>query len=278
MLVITAFQRSGTTAMGEQIGSMPDFAYWGELFHPDGYRAAEAATKLRLRPGANWFRFAAEALSPGYRLEPQDESGQREAWRLYTARLAALGSGRRPVLDVKYNSWHHLQPVWAPIAAPPFLMTLLQEQGAAFVHLIRRNVLAQALSEVFAFESGLWHRRQGQAVELEPFTFAADTQGLLARMRESRAETAIMRAWLAGQPHAELAYEDAFQPNGDLSDTARAALANLGVDVNAVQRGPVLARTGQSPRQWLRNQDEVRSALRSTEFEELLEPTLAAAA
>jgi hypothetical protein len=198
----------------------------------------------------------------------------REAWRLYIAHLESLGSGRRPVLDVKYNSWHHLQPVWAPIAGPPFLETLLHENGGAYVHLVRRNVLAQALSEVFAHESGVWHRRFGQSVELDDFAFVADVQGLLARMRESRSETALMRTWLKGRPHIELAYEETFDAGGDLSEGARSALAELGVDTLAARRSPVLGRTGQSPRQWLTNIEEVREVLAGTEFEELLEPTL----
>ncbi|MDP8916292.1 MAG: Stf0 sulfotransferase family protein [Pseudomonadota bacterium] len=274
MLIITAFQRSGTTALGEQVGAMPDLAYWGEIFHPDGYTAAESSAKLRLRPGANWFRFVEDVLPPAHRSGPQDEAAVREAWRRYNVHLDRLGSGRRPVLDVKYNSWHHLQPVWAPIAGPPFLATLLHEQGGAYVHLVRGNVLAQALSEVFAHESGLWHRRFGQSLELDAFAFAADTQGLLARMRESRSETALMRTWLEGRPHVELTYEDAFDARGDLSESTRAALASLGVDTAAAPRAPVLGRTGQSPNQWLTNIDEVRAALEGTEFEDLLEPTL----
>ena len=269
MLVITAFQRSGTTALGEQLGAMPDFAYWGEIFHPDGYTAAEQSAKLRLRPGANWFRFVEDVLPQTHRDGPQSEEARREAWSRYSDRLMALGVGRRPVLDVKYNSWHHLQTVWSPIVGPPLLLTMMHEQGAAFVHLVRENVLAQALSDVFAFQSGLWHRRFGQSMEFEDFRGAADTQGLLHRMRESRGATSLMRTWLEDLPHVELTYETAFDPNGDISEAAREALGGLGVDTTVSPRGPVLGRTGQSPRQWLSNIDEVLQALGGTEFEGL---------
>jgi hypothetical protein len=269
VLVITAFQRSGTTALGEQIGAMPDFAYWGEIFHPDGYRGGEVAAKLRLRPGANWHRFLEDDAPPALSRGPQEGNARREAWALYVAHLLALSAGRRPVLDVKYNSWHNLQPVWAPITEPPFLFGLLEAQGGAFVHLVRENVLAQALSEVFAHESGLWHRRWGRSFDYETFRAPADIQGLLARMRESRAETALMRTWLVGRPHIELTYEHAFEQNGDLSGGARAALVNLGVDTTTHAKGPVLGRTGQDPRRWLSNPDEVGAALAGTEFEDL---------
>lgn len=274
MLVITAFQRSGTTALGEQIGAMPDHAYWGEVFHPDGYLGGELAAKLRLRPGANWHRFIEDVAPRHHRVGPQDAEARRDSWRGFSEHLLRLGAGRRPVLDVKYNSWHNLQPVWASITEPPFLFTLLDEQAAGYVHLVRENVLAQALSEVFAFESGLWHRRSGQVLELETFRCPADTVGLLARMRESRAETAIMRTWLAGRPHVELVYEEAFDVSGDLSGGSRAALANLGVDTAAAPRGGVLGRTGQEPRRWLSNPEEVEAALSGTEFESLVGRTL----
>jgi hypothetical protein len=271
VLVITAFQRSGTTALGEQIGAMPDFAYWGEVFHPDGYRGGDIAAKLRLRPGANWFRYLEDEAPAALRSGPQDVDARQEAWRQYTQHLVNLSAGRRPVLDVKYNSWRNLEPVWAAMADSPFLFRLLDEQGAAYVHLVRENVLAQSLSEVFAHESGLWHRRSGQALEFDAFRAPADTEGLLARMRESQSETALMRLLLQGRPHVELTYEHTFEPNGDLTEGARAALANLGVETQAAGRGPVLGKTGQDPRRWLSNTDEVVAALAGTEFESLAE-------
>jgi LPS sulfotransferase NodH len=274
MLVITAFQRSGTTALGEQLGALPDFAYWGEVFHPEGYVAAEQSAKLRLRPGANWFRFLEEGLPPEHRIGPQSEGARREAWTAYSRRLETLGSGQRPVIDVKYNSWHNLDPVWAPIVGRPLLMTVLFEQGAGFVHLIRANVLAQALSEVFAHESGVWHRRSAQTVAIDDFRCDADTQGLLARMRESRAETEMMRSWLESMPHVELIYEHTFDEHGDLTAAAREGLAQLGADMPPGAGRPVLGRTGQHPRQWLANADEVVAALTGTEFEPLIDATL----
>ena len=273
MLVITAFQRSGTTALGEQIGALPDFAYWGEVFHPDGFEAGEIAAKLRLRPAANWFRFVEDGLPADHRRGPQSEMAKRDAWARYTGRLSGLGSGRRAVIDIKYNSWHHLEPSWSPIGGRPFLMTLMEEQGAGFVHLVRANVLAQALSEVFAHESGLWHRRFGRSAGGEAFRCEADIQGLLARMRESRRGTDVIRRMLEELPHIELVYEQAFDARGDLTEGARRALSGLSVEVKGGEAGPVLGRTGQQPRDWLTNLDEVCAALAGTEFEPLIPAT-----
>lgn len=275
MLVITAFQRSGTTALGEQLGAHPDLAYWGEIFHPEGFQGAELSAKLRLRSAANWFRFVEDHLPQPLKTGPQDIGERREAWRLYDEHLRELGMGRRPVLDVKYNSWLNLEAVWSSIGERPLLFTLLADQGAGFVHLVRENVLAQALSEVFAFESGLWHRRIGQSVETETFSFSADIEGLLTRMRISRRETALMREWLGTTAHVELRYEQAFDENGDLSGGTREALAELDVQLEAGARGAVLGRIGQDPRRWLANREEVVAALTGTEFEPLLALTLA---
>lgn len=274
MLVITAYQRSGTTALGEQLGSDPQLAYWGEVFHPEGYQGRETSAKLRLRSAANWFRFADDHLPPTLKAGPQDEAKRRESWRLYAEHLRELGAGRRPVLDVKYNSWLQLEPVWSFIGERPFLFTLLLEQGAAFVHLVRENVLAQALSEVFAFQSGLWHRRVGHGLETEALSFNADIEGLLTRMRISRRETALMREWLRPTPHVELRYEEAFEEEGGISGGTRAALAALDVHLKEDGQGPVLGRIGQKPRDWLANRDEVMSALSGTEFESLIPLTL----
>ena len=274
MLVITAFQRSGTTALGEQLGGDPGLAYWGEIFHPEGYRAAELSAKLRLRSAANWFRFADDHLPAAFKTGPQDETLRGQAWALYDAHLRELGSGRRPVLDIKYNSWHHLEPVWSSIGERPFFFGLLAQQGAVFAHLVRDNVLAQALSEVFAFESGLWHRNVGQTLDTETLSFSADIEGLLTRMRTSRRETALIREWLRPFPHAELIYEKAFDERGAISGGTRMALAVLGVELQEGGGGPVLGRIGQDPREWLANRDAVVDALTGTEFEDLIELTL----
>lgn len=274
MLVITAFQRSGTTALGEQLGGDPGHAYWGEIFHPEGYRAAELSAKLRLRSAANWFRFADDHLPPEFKTGPQDETLRGRAWGRYDEHLRELGSGRRPVLDIKYNSWHHLEPVWSSIGERPFFFSLLAQRGAVFAHLVRANVLAQALSEVFAFESGLWHRNVGQTLDTEALRFSADVEGLLARMRTSRRESELIRQWLRPFPHAELVYEQAFDDQGAISGGTRMALAELGISLEAGGRGPVLGRIGQDPRAWLANREEVVAALSETEFEDLIELTL----
>lgn len=269
MLAITAFQRSGTTALGEQLGRLPEFNYWGEVFHPEGYEGADASAKLRLRSAGNWFRFVEERLPPELRNGPQDEAARAKAWSLYRAFLAETGVSRRPVLDIKYNSWHHLQPVWAPIGERPFLIDLAAGSETPIVHLVRENVLAQALSEVFAFNSGLWHRRIGQALDFAEMRFEADVEGLLHRMRASRRGTALMREWLATTAHVELRYEVTFAESGGLTEGALSALAGIGVDATEIESAPVLGRTGQTPRDWLANAPEVLAALAGTEFEEL---------
>mgnify|MGYP002778062975 FL=1 len=274
MLVITAFQRSGTTALGEQLGALPGFAYWGEVFHPEGYRGAEQAGRLRLRPAANWFRFQEEGLPAAHRSGPQSPDARLEAWRLYSRHLERLGEGRRPVIDVKYSSWRNLDAAWAPLAEPPLLLQAMKAGGAGFIHLVRENVLAQALSEVFAHESNLWHRRAGRAEAPADFRCEADIEGLLARMRESRVGTAALREWLTLTPHVELVYELTFDSAGDLTDGAREALAALGVTAPPGAGAPVLGRMGQDPRRWLSNRAEVIQALTDTEFEALIGSTL----
>lgn len=273
MILITAFQRSGTTALGEQIGAARDFAYWGEVFHPEGYVGQERALALRLRPSANFFRVLEEG-EPGLRTGPPSEQRQAAIWKQYVERLGVLSPGRRPVIDVKYNSLHNLQPVWSPPGARPLLLDLVRLTGGVVVHLVRRDTLAQILSEIFAYESDVWHREAGQTADLDAFRFQADPDELVSRLRESSRQTAMVRAWLGDDPVAELVYEDAFTPEGALTDQARAGLSAVGVDLTALQRPPVLRRTGQSPRRWLSNADAVARHLDDTEFADLARRSL----
>lgn len=222
MIIITGFQRSGTTALGENLGRSPQAAYFGEIFHPDGFTDGDRARSLRLRSDANYYRFVDE--HPDLHRGPPDASRVAQQWADYLAYLDSLQPGARAILSVKYNSWHNVAAAWQDPNARPFLLDLLKAQDPLVVlHLMRGDLLAQAVSEHLASSTGVWHATDTPAAqthreELPPHL-------IVERMNRCLAQRRLMRARLTDLPTVELVYEETFAPDGDLSAITRQALA-----------------------------------------------------
>ena len=268
LVVITGFQRSGTTALGEMLGNSRKAAYFGEIFHPDGYADGERAEKLRLRPAANFFRFFDQELEASLRVGPPTLELQRMRWNAYLQHLERLEAPRRPIIDIKYNSWWSLSVAWQDPDAPPCLFSLVFDNSqAAAIHIVRRNLLDQALSEAVAHATDLWHNYGTTSVPLRAVSI--EPVGILARMRASIAQTKIVSQFLADRPHIILAYEEAFAADGTLSLYAKGLLSELTGEACLGELQPVLRKLSRNPRDQVLNFDEILDFVAQSEFSEL---------
>lgn len=207
LLVIVASQRSGTTALGLALSQDRALHHWGEIFH-DAAGGRERTASLHLQTAANYFRFRQRQLRAQPLLAAPDPQHQHELFVRYLEFLRKRS--RKPMLslDIKYNSWHHFDDVWrAPLAAPA-LLGYLREAGAAFLHIRRRDLLAQACSLYLADHSGRFHseRRPGRrkAVVVPP-------EWARSAIELSRRHTRLFQQWLKpGGSYLEWDYEDLF--------------------------------------------------------------------
>ena len=152
MLCVIAGQRSGTTAFDSALGATGKFFNFGEIFHTqeDGGRPAAFLSFIR---------------DKGVSLE--DLATYRTTEILveeFLAHLASSANGRIPLIDVKLNSWNVIHPFWAYPLEKPFFLQSLQTRGAAFVFVIRRDLVGQVLSEEIARAVNKWHELQSDDV------------------------------------------------------------------------------------------------------------------
>jgi LPS sulfotransferase NodH len=143
-LCIIAGQRAGTTALQGALGSTGRFFNFREIFHTDPPNG----------PGT-FFEFAAEG-----NLRITDMATEEQARKIaldYLAHLRNIANERVPLLDVKLNSWHVIEPFWSYIHQMPFFMKILLEEGAVFLFVRRRDILGQVMSEQIARSTGKWH-------------------------------------------------------------------------------------------------------------------------
>jgi len=192
LLVIAALQRSGTTALAQTLGQSATVENFGEVFHAvrtieDGLDPAA----LMLRPEANFFRYKINRLREEPGLAYPSVANQTRLFEGFVAHLAGMSSKPVLLLDVKYNSWRHFDPVFHCPTAPPFLLHLLRSCDARFIHIRRSDQEARWRSERRAIRTGRWHRRVGEPAAADDETVAEDLAAMArARGRRSRCSTA----------------------------------------------------------------------------------------
>ena len=111
-----------------------------EIFHPEPHPDAH------LEVETNYFNFLERHTGGDIKpvLVSADET--RHAFAEYLSYLRTFTSSRYILLDVKYNSTHHLDFPWRQMTEEPGLFTLLREQGMWVLNVTRRNYLRYYLS------------------------------------------------------------------------------------------------------------------------------------
>lgn len=154
-LCIVAGQRAGTTALQSALAGTARFANFKEIFHTDPPAEEKSGYYLD---------FAREQ-----QLGLDDLASTPRATQVaqgYLDHLEALAGERKPLIDVKLNSWHALRPFWWYVHQEPFFMQQLIQRGTLFLFIRRRSVLDQVLSEQIARVTQKWHQlEEGEVPE-----------------------------------------------------------------------------------------------------------------
>lgn len=237
LLAIVGAQRSGTTVIGRLVGAQPGVRYVGEIFHMiRGPHDDIDFKRFQHVPEVNFFSYreALFARFPG--LCYPSYQNQRAVWHSYVEFLFAFSPAQIWLIDIKYNSLHHLDSIWRDALDRPLIIDILGESGVPILHVTRRDLFAQAVSEARSHIVGRWHSSEGAAhgaasatpIPLDP----AELERIMARNQHM---TEHMREILRFYPRAdELEYDEALGGE-DLSPAARARIAEL------FELGPPLA-------------------------------------
>jgi LPS sulfotransferase NodH len=146
------------------------------------------------------------------------------------------------------------------------LLTLAVEHGFPVLHCLRRNLLAQAVSEALALATDVWHAPgpAGVAPARQP-PVVVDADFVLRRMRSCIADMELFRKWLPSSLVSEIWYEDLFGLEGGDPFNAVEVLKRRFPDWPGDQAAP-LNRLGRDARSWIANIGDLRDRLLATEF------------
>lgn len=220
LLIIAAAARSGTTVLKNMLSQSHVIHNFGEVFH----------TWNRDEPH-NFFNFQRSPAESGTPFELMGWDDKAKLFSRYARKLESLTAKPVHLLDIKYASWHHLNPLYYGFSNPPLLVKILAEHHAAIVHVVRHDVLAQVLSEELAFGRGVWHSVDPGASEpFEKIVPRPDT--IVDRVRQNITEATLMRSFFETYDrYTELCFEETIVDN-QLSENARSSIgAVLGRDI-----------------------------------------------
>lgn len=195
-------------------------------------------------------------------------------------------SDRRYVLiDVKYNSTHHVAKYWRFVTEEPFLFSLVRDNGIRVLNLTRRNYLRYYLSETKAHLTRRWEafdervvgdrpwyvkKYAGRAAPEDP-RIRIDIDDMLKVLELCRSESEVVARSFAGYDrYLELDYEDMFREMGApiAFDALDRITGWLGLDPAVTERRPQYKKqSALALEDTIENFDEVADALRGTPME-----------
>jgi len=262
--VLLARQRSGTNALLSVLETNPDIFCFDEVFRLD-----EGPRHDPVQQRANYFTFLTTyAAGDVTRIFPDRHE---QVLVDYLAHLRGVADKRLVVVDVKYNSTHHLSGLWQPIGEPA-LFGMLMAREIAVLHLTRRNYLRCLLSTMKAWQSKEYYMRNREASPDRRITLPPTWA--LPLMAQWHTEDAIVERAFADYTHYhQVEYADLFPDAGGAM--ASGPLEQLrqwfGVGPSFTTRAAYSKQSSLPLSETIENIDEVAAAFRGTPFEHCLE-------
>jgi LPS sulfotransferase NodH len=266
-IVLLARQRSGTNPLRDVLAAHPEIFCTPEVFHNEPSASAE------LEVETNFFNFLEQhPLGTVKRSISMEVQGRMfldflEYLRCFTDKHYIL-------VDVKYNSTHHLDGPWREISAQPDLFRFIKHHRVRVLNLTRRNSLRSHLSLLKANLTSTWTVESGASGPPPDQQVIVDTAQMLHVLRVWRGEDELIRRVFEdyGQ-YLTFDYEDLFPELGGPSSPAVLDRIStwLGVDPEFSATPKYRKQSALTLEETIANYDEVVHALAGTGLESCLE-------
>jgi hypothetical protein len=262
--ILLARQRTGTNALRSVLETHPDIGCFDEVFKIEDRTSPDPLIRA-----SNYFTFLERYCAGDITRSFPDRHA--ELFDDYLAYLRDLLPKRHLVVDVKYNSTHHITGVWRGMGEPT-LFDLIKARNLAVLQLTRRNLLRCLVSSLKGHQSKRYYVRDGMPppdlrIEVPP-DWALNTMEHWAREDEFVARV------FGDLPHfRQVEYAELFpDASGAIAPAALQGLAGwFDVAGAFVNRASLTKQSWLPLDQTIANYDDVRAALRGTRFEFCLE-------
>jgi hypothetical protein len=266
-VILIARPRSGTTALRGVLARHSKIASLGEVFHENDVND----------PDYFFFYYLSEVKkNPEYALPSR--SNRSALFKDYINYAGTRFKKKFPgkewlFFGINYNSLHCLNAYWQNFFEEPLMLSIIKWQGYSVVHLIRRNLVEAAVSEIRAKVSGVWHIKASEERPADANKkLRIDAKNFLRQLHARALEIDLIEKSMVGYRRClTLEYEKFFDSEGKPVPTEIDGLAKfLSLD------SPIEATTEYQKtrtahlRDAIENYDEVAATLRGTKFAGML--------
>lgn len=265
---LLARQRTGTNALRSVLQSNPDIFGFDEVFKIEDRHSSSDAKRL-----SNYFTFLEQYCAGDVTRAYPDRV--EAVFDVYLTYLRGMSTKPLKMVDVKYNSTHHITGTWRAVAEPT-LFDLIKARELSVLQLCRRNYLRCLLSHLKAWESKQYYEFDNPAPADRRVVVYADWA--LTQFERWRVEDELVAAAFAGYPHyLQAEYADLFPDftSAIASGPLEQLRAWFGVP-NDFSNAARLSKQSSLPlAETIENFDEVRQALTGTRYEYCLQDEVA---
>lgn len=184
-IILLARQRSGTNPLRDVLATHPRIFCTPEVFHN------EPSPNAELEVETNFFNFL-EQHPLGTVKRSMSLEVQGRLFLDFLEYLHCFTDNRYVLVDVKYNSTHHLDGPWREISAEPDLFQFIRDNRVRVLNLTRRNALRSHLSLLKANLTNTWTVGSGASGPPPDPQVVVDTAEMLHVLRICRAEDELV--------------------------------------------------------------------------------------
>lgn len=245
---VIATQRSGTNLLRKSLAQTNLFCDLNEVFDPyhNGY-----------------WEYRTQRISENPTLSNPTEENQVELWHGFLQQKLLPIDERFTLIDVKYNSAHHLDTVWRDHGQMPFFLRWLATNRFPVIHIVRENVLDTYVSNLLACKLKVWVADDPSIADDVSFKLAPVET--VAEVNRRHNEIQFFRKQFVGSQCMEIAFDSIVTDNRD--EISRALLGRLYsfLQIPNDDRIPTLSvgtkKMGRSAKELVENFDAVHSLL-----------------
>ncbi len=263
---LIATQRSGTNYLRALLRGTGAFADFDEILHSEIDKNNPARFAYFDWSKHSYFKFRAEQIKTNPELSiPHGDT----VFALFNDYLDYLSSaaGNKPffLMDVKYKSLHHFDPVWQPLSAPKFIFELIRLRGCRVLHLVRENVFNVYLSEQVAGLTGMYVRAKGDTSELPRVRI--EVEEMFRNIQRIEREINLIRLDLEKLPYVfELSYESITSGSNGMPDSIASDLRLFFRTSLQFNQEPPTQKIVRDRWSVVENAEEVKQAMRNSPY------------
>jgi len=251
ILIIVGSQRSGTTLLNKTLEKYGNIKTFGEIFH---HMAGLDEDKGR------FFAFKKKLLLKNNDLFMPTPENQEKIWEKYVSEhVFKKANDKVPLLDIKYNSWHHLDPIWKYVDTKPYLLSLIENNiNYKLIHVVRKNIFLQACSQVRALNTGKYHSFQpGNTLEDKVYI---DPKEVLRFMNIYKTYEKKFDVYLSTNKNVVKLYYEDISDVHLFNTEVRKRLEKISIVVDEIKSYP-MKKVSPHPKEWIENYEELIECL-----------------